>query len=156
MMVNKYFFITYFINIIYIAESFKLLFEQKDEFYLKNNKNRSTESEINKINDIISRYHLEGLYYNLDNEKHNIFKRIDRYQKRSILIILFVILTSYNVLEIIFSSYMLFITEKDSYDNYPLWQKLLTGILCVINVLAILVLSSITLIKLKIKSSVFY
>ena len=91
MMVNKYFFITYFINIIYIAESFKLLFEQKDEFYLKNNKNRSTESEINKINDIIDRYHLEGLYYNLDNERHNIFKRIDRYQKRSILIILFVI-----------------------------------------------------------------
>ena len=99
---------------------------------------------------------MKNLYYNLDNEKHNIFKRIDRYEKKPILIILFIILTLYNVLEITFSSYLLFIFKKEPYDSYPSLTKFLTGILCVINVLAMLVLSSITLIKLQIKSFVFY
>lgn len=60
-------------------ESFKLLYEERNHFYLKNN-NIPPDIDEKKLKNISKRYHLDGLYYGLDN--HNVFKRIDRYKKK--------------------------------------------------------------------------
>lgn len=111
------------------------------------------ELEEIRLNQIIKRYHLEGIYYSLDN--HNIFKRADRYQYKIRLIIMFAILVIYNIFEIIFNIITLTVIKKP-FEKFSGHQRFLTALLSLINILVILILSSITVTKLKIQSYVFY
>lgn len=106
-----------------------------------------------RLNKIIKKYQLEGIYYSLDN--HNIFKRADRYQYKIILIIMFAILVIYNLFEIIYNIITLTVLKKSS-EDFPGELRLLTALFSLINILVILILSSITVTKLKIQSYVFY
>ena len=93
-------------------------------FYLKNNKNRPLETEDNKINDIIEIYNLNNIYYSLDNR--NIFKRVDRYQQKIKLIILFCLLIVFNIFELIFNIVMLTIFRRPS-DTFSENQRIATS-----------------------------
>ena len=133
-------------------ESFQLLFEEKNDFYLKINKNRPPDLEEKKIKYISSIYQLEGLYYSLDN--HNIFKRSDRYKHKIILAIIFGLLVLFNLFEIIFNIVML--TNKRKSEDFSDNQRFLTSLISLSNILIILILSTLTTTKLKIRSTVFY
>lgn len=141
------------LNIFNIVETFNLLLEEKKDFYIKLNGSNPPELEEIRLNQIIKRYHLEGIYYSLDN--HNIFKRADRYQYKIRLIIMFAILVIYNIFEIIFNIITLTVIKKP-FEKFSGHQRFLTALLSLINILVILILSSITVTKLKIQSYVFY
>lgn len=87
-------------------------------------------------------------------DNHNIFKRVDRYNKKIILIILFSILVVFNLFEIIFNIIMLKIKKKS--EDFTTIERLLTSAVSIINITVTLILSSLTIIKMKIKSSIFY
>ena len=132
-------------------ESFKLLFEEKNNFYLNNNTipKEITERQLKIIS---KRYHLDGLYYGLDN--HNVFKRVDRYKNKIILIPLFSLLVIFNSFEIIFHIVML--KKKRKSEDYDEFRRAITSIISLVNILISLLLSTKTMVKLKIKSSIFY
>ena len=134
-------------------ESFKLLYEERNHFYLKNNIIPQDIDE-KKLKAISKRYHLDGLYYGLDNHNHNLFKRIDRYRKKRVLIILFSLLVIFNSFEIIFHIVMLHVKKKS--EDYNTRDRWATSLVSLINIFISLILSTITMIKLKIKSSIFY
>lgn len=137
----------------FIVESFKILFQEKKHFYLtKNNNNRLDEVEEKRIKTINKRYHLEGIYYDLDN--HNIFKRIDRYRFKIIFIILFASFVAFNLFEIGFNIYSLINLRKS--ENYDWFFRVASSIISLLHILVILILSSITIIKRKINSLIFY
>ena len=134
--------------------SFKLLYEERNNFYLNNNNipNIPTDIDEKKLKIISKRYHLNGLYYGLDN--HNLFKRIDRYKHKTILIILFSLLVMFNSFEIIFHIAMFDVNKKS--EEYTTLERIATSFVSLLNILISLFLSTITMIKLKIKSSIFY
>ena len=134
-------------------ESFKLLYEERNHFYLNNDIPKiPTYIDDKKLKIISKRYHLDGLYYGLDN--HNVFKRIDRYKHKIALIILFSALVIFNSFEIIFHIYML--QKKKKSEEYIKSERIATSVVSLVNILISLILSTITMIKLKIKSSIFY
>lgn len=133
-------------------ESFKALYEEKKYFYLKQNNHRVPELEEMRIKSITKTYHLDGIYYDLDN--HNIFKRTDRYRFKKFLIIIFTILVCFNLFEIIFN--IVGLIHKKKSESYTEVERMITSIISLINILVTLVLSSFTVIKMKIKSSIFY
>ena len=132
-------------------ESFKLLFEEKNNFYLNNN-TIPPEITERKLKIISKRYHLDGLYYGLDN--HNAFKRVDRYKNKITLIALFTLLVIFNSFEIIFHIIML--QKRKKSEEYIKSERIATSVVSLVNILISLILSTITMIKLKIKSSIFY
>ena len=133
--------------------SFKLLYEERNHFYLKNN-NIPPDIDEKKLKTISKRYHLDGLYYGLDNHNHNLFKRIDRYRKKTVLIILFSLLVIFNSFEIIFHIVMLH--KKKKSDDYNTRDRWATSFVSLINIFISFILSTITVFKLKIKTSIFY
>ena len=134
-------------------ESFKLLYEERNHFYLNNDIPRlPTDINEKKLKIISKRYHLDGLYYGLDN--HNAFKRIDRYKHKIALIILFSSLVIFNSFEIIFHIIML--QKRKKSEEYIKSERIATSVVSLVNILISLILSTITMIKLKIKSSIFY
>ena len=134
-------------------ESFKLLYEERNHFYLNNDIPRlPTDINEKKLKIISKRYHLDGLYYGLDN--HNVFKRIDRYKHKIALIILFSSLVIFNSFEIIFHIIML--QKRKKSEEYIKSERIATSVVSLVNILISLILSTITMIKLKIKSSIFY
>lgn len=102
---------------------------------------------------ISNKYHLDGLYYGMDN--HNIFKRVDRYQQKTFLTIVFSFLSVINLFEIIFNFLFLCVIKKNS-DNFSKIERILTSLISLVNIVLIILLSSVTIIKLKIRSSIFY
>ena len=134
-------------------ESFKLLYEERNHFYLNNDIPKiPTYIDEKKLKIISKRYHLDGLYYGLDN--HNVFKRIDRYKHKIALIILFSSLVIFNSFEIIFHIIML--QKRKKSEEYIKSERIATSVVSLVNILISLILSTITMIKLKIKSSIFY
>ena len=135
-------------------ESFKALYEEKKYFYLNqnNNNNRIPELEEVRIKSISKSYHLDNVYYDLDN--HNIFKRTDRYKYKIFLIIIFTILVCFNLFEIIFN--IIGLIHKTKSESFSPTQRMITSIISLVNILVTLVLSSFTVIKMKIQSSIFY
>ena len=134
-------------------ESFKLLYEERNTFYLNNRiANIPTDIDENKLKAISKKYHLDGLYYGLDN--HNIFKRIDRYKHKRTLITLFLLLVIFNSFEIIFHIVMFY--DKKKSEEYSTLERVSTSFVSLLNILISLILSTLTMIKLKIKSSIFY
>lgn len=120
---------------------------------MNKNNNSPPDLEEKKIKFISNNFHLNGLYYDLDN--HNIFKRVNRYKHRIILIIIFFILVAFNLFEIIFSIVILTVLKKKS-DDFSYTNRFVGSMICLLNIFGILILSSITILKLKIKSSIFY
>ena len=92
------------------------------------------------------------MYYNLDN--HSIFKRIDRYEHKIILIILFSISTFYNFYEIITNIVLL--GREPNKDHYNKNEYMFSACASLLNILVIFTLSTFTIMKLKIRSYVFY
>ena len=87
------------------------MFEQQNYYYFIENNEKEIHSleqkAINKIvNDENKRYYLKNIYYSIDGK--NIFKRVDRYRHKLLLIIIFSFLTFINLHEIIFNSIHLY------------------------------------------------
>lgn len=94
------------------------MFEQQNYYYFINNNkleiNSLEQLAIDKIiNDEKQRYYLNNIYYSTDGQ--NIFKRVDRYRHKLLLIIIFSFLTLINIHEIIFNSIHLY--KKIDPDN---------------------------------------
>lgn len=105
-----------------------------------------------RINNISKIYHLDRLYYGLDN--HNIFKRRDRYKYKKTLIVLFLILVLFNIFEIIFDIVTLNLKKQTGdFEDLP---RLITAIISLTNVFVTFILSSMTINKRKIQSYVYY
>ena len=144
---------------LFVDEAFKLLFQEKNNFYLaKNNNFNNFSLEETKILNISERYKLSGVYYNGD--KKQIFKRVDRYQSKIYLIIIFSILIIYNIIEIIYNIiFLTFLKDvKIDTDLNPVLVafKIAMEICAVINLITIIILSIITFTKLKIATLIFY
>jgi hypothetical protein len=88
----------------------------------------------------------------LDN--HNIFKRTDRYKNKLMLAIIFGLLVLFNIFEIIYNIVML--NRKIKSEEVSETERLITSFISLFNILVILILSTITTTKLKIRSTVFY
>lgn len=88
-------------------------------------------------------------------DNHNIFKRVDRYKKKTFLIVIFSFLSAFNLFEIIFNLLFLCVIEKKS-ENFSPGERIITSLVSIFNILLILLLSSVTIFKLKIRSSIFY
>ena len=96
---------------------------------------------------------LENIYYDLDG--HNIFKRIDRYNnKKIIFIVSFAYLTGFNIFEII-DSFYLYIGQHDS-DTFNTANRITTLTLNMLYITFILILTTFTIIKMKIKTCIYY
>ena len=143
-------------NFISKENSYKLLMEEKQNFYDKN-KGSAPLLDIEEIklkNIKKAKLNVEGLYYSLDN--HNIFKRVDRYKSLYILkIFLFFYLVAFNSFEIIFNIVLFFFSRKPSTD-YTKGERIVTLVFNMANIIVIQILASITVLKLKINTSIYY
>ena len=133
-------------------ESFKALYKVKIYFYLKNNDNRIPEIEEMRLKSITNKYHLDSIYYDLDN--HNIFKRKDRFRFKKILITIFLFLVVFNIFEIIYN--IISLSYKKKSEEFGKYLRLITSFISLSNILVTLILSSSIVIKMKIESSIFY
>lgn len=115
--------------------------------------------EESKIDDIIQRYHLDNIYYGLDNK--NIFKRVDRFNNKRTLVIIFSILALENLHEIIFSLWHFLDKrdpdnpDRDSRKVFYYWN-IVSEFCCDIYVGTLLTLSWLTFTKLKIGTKIFF
>lgn len=118
---------------------------------------------INKIiNDKRYHYILDNIYYCIDGQ--NIFKRVDRYRHRTMLIILFGILIFINFHEILFN--IIFFSFKidpdrpdrtpNSSNNFFWYWDIASEYLCDIYILGILFLSFYTFCKFGIDTKIYY
>jgi len=83
-----------------------------------------------------------------------LFKRIDRYEHKIILIILFSISTFYNFFEIISNIVLLCREPNKALNNQK--ESVIAACASLLNILVIFTLSTFTIMKLKIRSYVFY
>lgn len=109
-----------------------------------------------KILNITERYKLNSIYYN--GEKKQIFKRVDRYSPKKYLIIIFLVLTLYNIIEIVYNILFLVIVLEVKFDENMNMKtiKIVLEICSIVNLVAIIALSALTFTKLKIDSLIFY
>jgi hypothetical protein len=143
-----------------LGEFFEILFKQKNYYYSKNNESQPFVIEESKIDEIIQKYNMENLYYGLD--KKNIFKRIDRFEKKKVLIVIFTILCIGNLHEIIFNIVHLAKdidpddpdkgTEKKTFYNWNIFSEFF----CDVYIGTLLVLCWITFTKLKIDTKIYF
>lgn len=87
-------------------------------------------------------------------DNHNIFKRTDRYKHKIMLSIIFGLLVIFNIFEIVYN--IILLTNKKKSDDFSDNQRLITSFMSLFNLLIILILSTLTTTKLKIRSTVFY
>ena len=101
---------------------------------------------------------MNGIYYG--GEKKQIFKKVDRYTRKKYLIIIFSILSLYNIIEIAYNILCLTKWRNHNidvlYDDESKNIKYTLLVCSIVNLLAIIALSSFTFTKLKIDSSIFY
>ena len=140
-------------------EAFQLLFEEK-YFYLNAQSKGSDfekmyEAEERKIKNISNKYHLDNIYYSLDNDSKNIYKRMDRYYFKIRLTILFSILVAFNLFEIVVSLLLLTVL-KSTYKDFDNSHRIFSPFVSISNILATLLLTSMTINKLKIQTYIFY
>lgn len=150
-------------------EHYNLLLKEKEAFYKKIDTNDNYERLIRLEQKIIEgskkfKYEIEKVYYSLDGK--NIFKRKDRYNYKIlqikcckiysnlILSIIFFLLSAINLFEIIFNI-VLFINRKHSY-NYNESERKATLIVNMFNIALIQILSTMTVVKLKIETYIYY
>ena len=108
---------------------------------------------------IVERYNIDNIYFGLD--KRNIFKRMDRYRYKEILIIFFSILSLGNLHEIIFNFVYLVLQidpEQLIGDNNKSFYKwnLASEYYCDFYMAILLILCWLTFTKLKIETKIYY
>ena len=96
---------------------------------------------------------LKNIYYDLDG--HNIFNRIDRYNnKKIIFMVCFVYLTGFNLFEVI-DSFVLYLGKYDS-DSFNTANRIATLTSNMIYITFILILTTFTIVKMKIETCIYY
>ena len=98
------------------------------------------------------KFKLQKIYYSLDGT--NIFKRADRYYYKNFLIFVFSILNIYSAIEFISSIYLL-VTNDDSKDFSDIHRNV-TLSFNMINIIFIEVLATMTVVKKKIETFIYY
>ena len=121
------------------------------------------EIENKKIQEIINdkknkkmfkeyKYILGNIYYDLDG--HNIFKREHRYQNKICLLIMFSAVVIYNTIDLGINIFLMI--DKTNLDQDSDLKRILTLLLNMINIAVVLVLTTITNVKLKIQTTIYY
>ena len=93
------------------------------------------------------------LYYSLDN--HNIFKRVDRYHYKKTLLGFFIFLFAYNLFEILFNIILFFFIRKQS-KEYNDFERKATLFINMVHIIIIQILATLTIVKRKIKTYIYY
>lgn len=109
--------------------------------------------EKEEIKAITSIYNLKGIYFSLDG--HNLFKRVDRYEHKILLIIIFSILVCLNLFELFFNFISLTAWKKKP-EDFSSNMRLIISFISLLNISATLSLSTLATTKLKIQSCIFY
>lgn len=112
---------------------------------MKKQKNKKDEDKIDYI--------LKLTYYDLDGR--NIFKRIHRFQKKIFLLICFSYLLAFNVFEFIINIYFL-VNKLDYGNDFDEKHRTMTLFLNMINIFIILILTTVTVVKRRIKTYIYY
>ena len=131
-----------------------MLFIHKENFY-KINKQDESIVEVEKIrlkNILKSDLNLKGIYYSLDD--HNIFKRIDRYHHRILLLIIFCLLSGLNLFEIGFNIY--FFIDKRNSDQFDKKLRIATIFPNIIYIFLIQILATFLVVKRKVETLIYY
>ena len=98
------------------------------------------------------KYILGNIYYDLDG--HNIFKREHRYQNKISLLIMFSAVVIYNTIDLGINIYLMI--KRPNLDQDSDLKRILTLLLNMINIAVVLVLTTITNVKLKIQTTIYY
>lgn len=132
-----------------------MLLKEKANYYGANNSGESlVEIEENKALELKKlKFDLKELYYSLDG--HNIFKRSSRYYYKTFLINIFLFMTLFNIFEITFNVLLLVVFRKAS-NTYSTVERILTLFLNMIYIVLIHVWVTVTVIKLKIQTYIYY
>ena len=132
-----------------------MLLKEKANYYGANNSGESlVEIEENKALELKKlKFDLKELYYSLDG--HIIFKRSSRYYYKTFLIIIFLFMTLFNIFEITFNVLLLVVFRKAS-NTYSTVERILTLSLNMIYIVLIHFWVTVTVIKLKIQTYIYY
>ncbi len=123
--------------------------KEKDKYYEEKSLIDLEEKKQKKIR---NKFKLQKIYYSLDGK--NIFKRVDRYYYKNFLIFVFSILNIYSAIEFISSIYLL-VTNDDSKDFSDIHRNV-TLSFNMINIIFIEVLATMTVVKKKIETFIYY
>ena len=123
--------------------------KEKDKYYEEKSLIDLEEKKQKKIRNKLK---LQKIYYSLDGK--NIFKRVDRYYYKNFLIFVFSILNIYSAIEFISSIYLL-VTNDDSKDFSDIHRNV-TLSFNMINIIFIEVLATMTVVKKKIETFIYY
>ena len=98
---------------------------------------------------------MDEVYIGSNNNNTRIFKMVDRYKFKIALICIFSVSICFNLFETIFGIVSLTVYKSKS-EDYSYGSRIFGSIICLMNILVTFILSSITVQKLKIKTSIFY
>jgi len=127
-----------------------LLLKQKDNYYGDNTLQIIEEEKLNSV--IKTKLEFDNIYYSLDG--HNFFKRKDRYKNKYALIVSFFLFSIYNAFEFI-ENIIQFAQKKNS-NKYSSASRITTLLFNMFNIFNILFLTTITIIKLRVHTVVYY
>ena len=139
----------YIINL-YIELSYELLMKEIDNFYRDNSLQIIDESKLNNI--LENKILLDNIYYSLDG--HNFFKRKYRFKHKAFLIICFGYFSLFNLFEFIESFTQ--IGLKTPSNNFNNFNRIATLTINMINLGFILILTTYTVVKLKVQTIIYY
>lgn len=124
--------------------------KEKNNFYGDNSLQIIEEEKLKEIN--YKQLSLENIYFSLDG--HNFFKRRDRFKYKILLIVCFSYLTLYNAFEIVHGFVLLAL--KADLNNFDNDNRIATLTINMINIAFILIYTTFTIVKLKIRTIVYY
>ena len=124
--------------------------KEKNNFYGDNSLQIIEEEKLKEIN--YKQLSLENIYFSLDG--HNFFKRRDRFKYKILLIVCFSYLTLYNAFEIVNGFVLLAL--KAGLNNFDDDNRIATLTINMINIAFILIYTTFTIVKLKIRTIVYY
>ena len=139
----------YIINL-YIELSYELLMKEIDNFYRDNSLQIIDESKLNNI--LENKIVLDNIYYSLDG--HNFFKRKYRFKHKAFLIICFGYFSLFNLFEFIESFTQ--IGLKTPSNNFNNFNRIATLTINMVNLGFILILTTYTVVKLKVQTIIYY
>ncbi len=124
--------------------------KEKNNFYGDNSLQIIEEEKLKEIN--YKQLSLENIYFSLDG--HNFFKRRDRFKYKILLIVCFSYLTLYNAFEI--ANGFVLLALKADLNNFDNDNRIATLTINMINIAFILIYTTFTIVKLKIRTIVYY
>jgi hypothetical protein len=132
-----------------------LLLKEKANYYGTNNSGESlVEIEEKKANELKKlKFDPKRLYYSLDG--HNIFKRSSRYYYKGFLSLTFLFMTLFNLFEIFFNILLLSVFRRSS-NSYTETERTITLLLNMLYICLIHAWVTLTVIKLKIQTYIYY